>query len=242
VDYNVAMLKQSVVAALRRAKELFTMTASLHHAGEKGTWREAFVGELLRPLLPAHLAVGSGIDIDAYGNESKQTDVIVHDLRRLRPILAAESRGIYPIDSVLAVMEIKSKLVASDYQQIADASACFQAQTPTNPSGLRIAISGTLPGAATKYPMVAVLAYQADCDRDEVERLLEQAPAGNGRVALIGVLDKGVWWFDQSTGQYVKPPVTGDGVGVEFLALFLSALEGIADTRGPFDIATWLRA
>jgi uncharacterized protein DUF6602 len=236
------MLKQSVIAALHHAKELFTLTAAVHHNGEKGAWREAFVADLLRPLLPTHFAVGSGIVVDAYGYESKQTDIIIHDLRRQRPILAAESRGVFPIDSVVAVVEIKSTLAASDYKEIAAAAARFQARSPTNPDGLLIAASGTLPDGATKYPMFALFAYGANANRDEVERLLAQAPAGAGRIALIGVLDKGVWWFDQETGHYVRPVVSGDGAGLEFLALLLRALEDIADTRSPFDIVAWLRA
>jgi hypothetical protein len=44
--------------------ELSDVAGGVDHVGARGTFREFFVAEVLRPLLPGHLGLGSGIVID----------------------------------------------------------------------------------------------------------------------------------------------------------------------------------
>jgi hypothetical protein len=131
--------------------------------------------------MPAHFGIGSGIVVSSSGQQSRQTDVIIYDGRPLPPVLLAGDRGIFPIDSVLAVIEVKSTLVAPHYASLVDAAQRF---LPPNmsPAGLRIATPGRLLDEVGRpqatWPLFSVFAYTSDAkQRDELERLQEQAVA-----------------------------------------------------------------
>jgi hypothetical protein len=137
------MLRDMVIGATKNMIQLYETSRTISHEGEKGMFREFFIAQLIRPLLPQQYGIGTGIIIDAYGNQSKQSDIIIYDRRLLPPIFASESRGIFPIDSVLIVLEVKSKIAASDYGDLVEAASLFN---PKNPKSLRIATKGKLDG------------------------------------------------------------------------------------------------
>jgi uncharacterized protein DUF6602 len=246
------MLRKAVIAAIRHMNEMYVLSGGVDHDGEKGAFREYFVSELLRPLLPTHFGVGSGVVVDADERQSKQTDVLIYDRRRIPPILQTGERGLFPIDSVLVAIEVKSTLKPDQYsKQIVPAARCFSPNDErSNPAGLHIRTCGRLnePGHArpvSLYPTFAVLAYTSDADRDEAERLRQQVPLGFEYVHLIGVFDKGVWLLDRSIPEqpkHTKAQAVGEEIGLEFLALLLSELERIARSRGDYQVAPWLRA
>ena len=96
--------------------------STLSHAGTKGQMREIFVRDLLRPLLPVFIGIGTGIIIDSTGRQSAQQDVVVYDTRLLPPLLMDASIGTFPVESVLYSIEVKSRLTA-DSLRAADAAA-----------------------------------------------------------------------------------------------------------------------
>ncbi len=114
------MLQETIEIATRRMDSLYRLMADIEHEGEKGIFRELFVTQLIHPLLPMQFEIGSGIVMDKDRKQSRQCDVIIYDRRLLPPILVAGGRGIFPIDSVLAVLEVKSCLKADDYKDLAD--------------------------------------------------------------------------------------------------------------------------
>ena len=227
------MLRKAIIAATQNMMRLYELSGGVSHDGEKGAFREFFMAELIRPCLPRHFGVGSGVVVDAYGHQSKQTDIIIHDHRLIPPILLSGDRGIFPIDSVLAVIEVKSTLKASHYEALVEAARRL---APDSPSGLRIARPGTREGNKTTYPLCAVFGYTADADRDEFERLEEQVPGGSQYVRLVGVLDKGVWSL--SGGSHRRNDAGENAV--RFLALLLNRLEDTADSRGKYRLQDWL--
>jgi hypothetical protein len=70
--------------------------ARVTHQGLKGQLREIFVRELLRPLLPVYIGLGSGQIITADNRHSPQQDVVVYDTRLLPPFLADPTIGLFP--------------------------------------------------------------------------------------------------------------------------------------------------
>jgi hypothetical protein len=83
------------------------------HLGLRGEVREILVRDLFRPLLPADVGVGTG-EIISYTNQtSSQTDIILFDRRILPPVLFEDRLGLFPIESVLYAIEVKSKLTAT---------------------------------------------------------------------------------------------------------------------------------
>lgn len=76
----------------------------------KGELKELFVAGILKRFLPRHLGVGSGTMINAAGTRSFQTDIIIYDTRVLPPFLQEQHLGIYPAESVIGTLEIKTTL------------------------------------------------------------------------------------------------------------------------------------
>ena len=101
-NYLIAMIKGFV----QQAKSL----SSLEHKVTKGQLREIFTQNLLKHFLPSYLNVGSGVIINNRGDQSKQTDIIIFDNRVLPAFLFSENLNIFPVESVVSVIELKSLL------------------------------------------------------------------------------------------------------------------------------------
>ncbi|MGX7885602.1 DUF6602 domain-containing protein [Enterobacter hormaechei] len=116
-----ALLRGKIAAAIEQARSASTIT----HKGVKGTVLEILLSKLFRPLLPADIGIGTGQIIDAYGNPaSPQIDIVIYNKAILPPILIDENVGIFPIESVLYTIEVKTKLNARELKA-AHASAKF---------------------------------------------------------------------------------------------------------------------
>jgi hypothetical protein len=115
------MLRDVIIAAAENMARLYELSGGVAHDGEKGAFREFFLAEIIRPFVPKHFGVGSGVIVDAYGNQSKQSDVVIYDNQLIPPILLSGDRGIFPIDSVLVVVEVKSTLKSSHYKTLVEA-------------------------------------------------------------------------------------------------------------------------
>jgi hypothetical protein len=94
---------ESALAAARHASEL-------EHPGLTGTVREILVRELLRPMLPPHIAIGTGKIVDHVGNASDEIDIVVYDRSVLPPLLYGDAGtlGVFPVEACLYAIQVKS--------------------------------------------------------------------------------------------------------------------------------------
>ncbi len=97
--------------------------ATMKHSGVKGQIREIVIRDLLRPLLPADVGIGTGEIISSTGETSPQQDVVIFDRAILPPITFEQSLGLFPIESVLYAIEVKSNLRVKDLKAAHDAAA-----------------------------------------------------------------------------------------------------------------------
>lgn len=98
----------------QRVKDL----SDLGHKLTKGQLRELFVSGVLNSFLTNQFSTGSGIVINQQGEQSNQTDIVIYDNRILPPFIREQGVGVYPAESVLATIEVKSLLA---YRDILDA-------------------------------------------------------------------------------------------------------------------------
>jgi hypothetical protein len=117
------MIKQedeNAYKAIFRARAIHALAeaqaaAHLSHPGVKGKVREILVADLLRPLLPADLGIGSGQIIEAKtGRLSKEQDITLYDRSIVPPITFDVAHAIVPIEAVLYTIEVKSKLTKAE--------------------------------------------------------------------------------------------------------------------------------
>lgn len=92
------------------------MEASSHlsHKLTKGELRELFICDLLNPFLTSQFDIGTGIVINQRGDQSNQTDIIIYDTRILPPFIKERHVGVYPAESIVATIEVKTALTKQE--------------------------------------------------------------------------------------------------------------------------------
>jgi len=84
--------------------------SDIHHKGIKGRLRELFITEILNSFLTVQFGIGTGSIINQKGVQSNQTDIIIYDKRILPPFIKEKNLAVYPAESVIATIEVKSVL------------------------------------------------------------------------------------------------------------------------------------
>jgi hypothetical protein len=228
-------MTEVIRARIKHMQTLYELSGGVKHDGEMGAFREFFVAELLRPVLPHQFGVGSGVVIEKGGRQSPQLDVIIFDRRGVPPLLLAGERGLYPVDGVLAVCEVKSTLKAAHYKQAGLAARHFH---PAHAEHLKIETGRD--GGAPIYPLYPVFGFTADAkDKPEPDRLIEQLPDAKDHdtIRLITVLDKGLWLWN-GTAYEAEPK--RERVGEMFVLHLLNLLESTAKSRSQFRLQEWI--
>jgi hypothetical protein len=88
------------------------------HHGIRGGIRELFIKQFLQPFLPPHIGIGTGEIINHNGDRSNQLDVVLFNKERIPPILVSGSdTGIFPWESVVAVIEVKSQATSTSIKE-----------------------------------------------------------------------------------------------------------------------------
>lgn len=202
----LASFAHSAVAKAKAASEL-------HHDGERGYLRERLMADLFRPLLPTTLAVGTGVVVNAEDQQSTQCDIIVYDRSLVPAVIVAEGHGIFPVESVIYVIEVKSKLNATELKSAHDAATSLREQARKHSSNPRL-------------PMSVVFAFGSDIASSESERYdkyrgPEQVPAL--RAICIAGKEYGYWSTALvQTGSWRKWPGPDPVVG--FLGQLMNQL------------------
>lgn len=106
--------------ATRLQAQFEEVRASLTHSAARGGAAEEIFRKFLIEALPPSLGVAVGQVVDSHGNFSGQSDVIVYDAQAT-PMLFTSAQGgtqTVPIEGVIAVIEVKSRLQRKDLGQL----------------------------------------------------------------------------------------------------------------------------
>ncbi len=91
-------------------KLFFNDDGTLIHPGEFGRYREESCMSFIRQIIPSKLGIGQGFVINTYNHISHQCDIVIYDKSSSLPLVSTDNQFFYPIESVAAVGEVKSKL------------------------------------------------------------------------------------------------------------------------------------
>ena len=112
---NARAMNFSGTAYVRRLGERlvadFEFAAHAGTPGLVGASKEHPARLLLSQLIPDGFGIGSGIVVDSHGNMSKQQDLVIYET--FAPIFSINNTPeatFYPVEGVVAVGEVKSKL------------------------------------------------------------------------------------------------------------------------------------
>jgi len=88
----------------------------IFHAEEYGSFREHACKDFLRCLTPGYLELGSGFLMTSNDSISKQCDIVIYHKDYTPFIESKERQRFYPIETVVAIGEIKSDLSKKDLE------------------------------------------------------------------------------------------------------------------------------
>ena len=114
----------------RLQEEVDTFNQLIGHHGEQGRENEQSLISPMERLLPRSLGVGTGIVIDADGNRSKQSDIIIFDLNNQPTVMAQTNQMLFPVENTFMVIEVKTTLNADEVTDCAAKKAALSKLKP----------------------------------------------------------------------------------------------------------------
>jgi hypothetical protein len=102
--------------AEERIWSVFRRSTRLRHRGTKGRVREEGVARFLRQQLPNRFSVYEGEAMDTEDRRSTQLDVIVFDGANVSPLWIDEDLVLIPAESLLAAIEVKTRVTRDEYK------------------------------------------------------------------------------------------------------------------------------
>ena len=256
-----AQLRAFVADFVDTARDVFfdPNQGKLIHPGEFGSFREGLVRELLARFLPESYGVSQGFVLAPNGDISTQCDVVVYSRLHAPIIHTSEQQRFFPVESVLAIGEVKSTLNCSQLQtacsklaRVKDMRAKLQA-----PAIAASTFKDIGPYSATEHHLdqlcTFVVANEISGDdsaiRQAIAKAAEEAPASYRTNLVLNVREwctaykdlRGMVWpypvdVDPQTKRVIpgELPVTivrQDEVGLNHIKLFLHFMQLLV-TRG----------
>ena len=195
-DYILERLRADAAHTIAIAK----CEDAIQHAGQRGRFREILIANLLTPWLPPFCKCVTGMIIEAKNKprESTQEDILVIDSSLTPPILASVNGpdGVFPLNSVLLRIEVKSTITREGIRQFLHASSKVIKMEFSKQADCK---------AKFTHPLSILVAFKTDCKNEEwdseferfceVLKEREYPPALSGFVSVICVVEKGFWFL-----------------------------------------------
>jgi hypothetical protein len=163
----------------------------LKHNLTKGELKELFVSRVLRSFLPSQFDIGSGTIINEVAEQSRQTDIIIYDNRIMPPFIKEQSVGVFPFQSVIATVEIKTKLNKKELVEAENAAEILLEKVDRGPKVVYEGDNVPLPNT----PLCAVFGFEGGVRvlnefTKEANDFLEKE---NKHLSLICITGKDRW-------------------------------------------------
>jgi hypothetical protein len=161
------MLEQFFTGVLNQLQaEIDLINSIVPHSVTKGSLNEESFRRIMESFLPIRYAVGTGIVIDSHGNRSSQVDLLLYDKLNSSKLFKHFSQVIFPIETVFACIEVKTKISKSGLIEIADENLKISQLKHSLPVLRSFKLSSTTPNAidfseyVTRPPMTYLVSYQ----------------------------------------------------------------------------------
>ena len=178
----MAIVEQYWAGVLQRLEAEVNVFAQLvAHEGEKGRENEAVMARILEALVPQRYGIGSGLLIDTHNKYSNQTDIVVYDQSDEPSVLAQTTQLLFPMESVLACIEVKTTLRDSDVKDCIKKAKNMR--TKLTPARLQ--------GDGTTHPLFVVLAYRSGQRPENIAKKFLTAAEAE-RPDLVCVVEQGL--------------------------------------------------
>lgn len=213
-------ISNKIAAAKRHASSI---CSGIGHRGMEGEIRELAMKECVEPFLTQSYSCGNGKVIDSYQSVSDQIDLVVYHRKVVPPILLSKDLGLFPVECVRYVFEIKSRLSATE---VKDANKKFRSMCALK-SFPRKGVDGNMTYGA--LPTTVLLAFDSDISGSEVERYMKHTGDDSPPCTVLCVLGKGYWFYDyRSKKWYGKDTTESDVENFEFCMFITGFMNSLA--------------
>ena len=189
-----------VLARVQAAVYAAEAMRAIGHRGLRGQLREIVIRDLFRPLVNADIGFGTGEIVSKDGQQSGQQDIIMCDRRILSPIVLEQNTGVFPIESVLYVIEVKSILTAGGLEKSHRNAVTLG--TFRYASG-RYDDRGQLIPSQVGQLVYTVFAFGTNLKagrKNDLTRYLEICREQPPPIRAICVVGNGYWWWSEKKG------------------------------------------
>jgi hypothetical protein len=209
--------------------------SGIEHPVLKGELCEIVMRDLLRPLLPADIALGTGVVITSDNKQSSQQDIVLIDRSIVPPILLEGTTGIFPIESVLFAIEVKKRLDADGLAKSIENARelCSFYILPGEHD------DNDIPnGKDPAEPISALLAFDSDLKqsgKSELVRFKQSWPhlTAEPPIKVICVVGRGCWYWKKTEWEWKLWPLRYQyNEVISFLATIMNSYKNIRKTRG----------
>jgi hypothetical protein len=209
-----------------------SLASNIGHQGIVGQIRELAARDCVEPFLTQSYQCGSGKVIDSAQNLSDQIDLVVYHRKVVPPILVSRDLGLYPVECVRYVFEVKATLTATE---VKDANKKFRSVSrlisfPKKQS------DGSIKGGA--MPSTVLIAFGSDISGSELDRYLKHTEGEYPPCTVLCVIGKGYWFFDAKTKSwYGQESTAGSAPFTEFCMFitgFMNTLAAEETSMKPF--------
>lgn len=177
------------------------MARGIDHAGLQGTYREILTRDLLKPVLAPSVRLGTGKLVSVDGQNSRQIDVVIYAPEILPPFLFDETSGLFPIESALYTIEVKSTITTRGLKNAIESALISRSMRPSPAEEWTHGPDGRLNGArfSPAFPVAVLFAFGTDKKSDpraEFDRYCSCDPDWSVTPALAAfvVVGRGYWY------------------------------------------------
>jgi hypothetical protein len=192
-------------------------------------------------LFPADIGLGTGEIITANNERSRQQDVVVFDKSIVPPVLLEGTTGVFPIESVLYTIEIKTLLTGAELKSSFD-SAGQLGSLKYLPGDYEVdgqPIYTQMIGSHMQGVIGNILAFDSDLSgsgKTEIQRLDEIWGRSTEKppIQMICVVGRGCWaWkdFGETPEWYTFPTSYPLEEVIFFISVMMNSYKQIALSR-----------
>lgn len=190
----------------------FNRAREKKHPGSRGASREEALARFLKSQLPARFGVTTGQAVDSDDRSSGQLDVVIYDRNLTAPLLTEDTGDLLPAESLLAVVEVKSRLTAPELEKCAKAAKAISLLQPYGASFVASRQAGSSADDGRHRCQYSVVAFESDLVNsgwpDNEWKRLKAAASTTGvapeRIDRVLVLDRGMLVPPSATARSVS--------------------------------------
>lgn len=199
-------------------KNAGALVSGIGHPGLVGSIREIAARDCIEPFLTTSYRCGTGKVIDSLQNMSDQIDLLVYHKKVVPPILVNSDLGLFPVECVRYVIEVKSTLTATE---VVNANRKFQSVADLVSFPRRQPDGSVKRG---KMPSTVLFAFGSDISGSEVDRYRRHTTGEYPPCTVLCVLGKGYWFYDGGTKNWYGQETSSDFPPYLEFCMFITGL------------------